>query len=109
MYILKSIAKYHDQLQHLQAIELDYVRTADEMSQIYKLNQELQALGYPIQIGVRLMNTIIKTETLDKILNKSYQVNKLFLTVTQDDILKKDVEAVQSCLEKFECLKKLAI
>jgi hypothetical protein len=72
MYILKSIIKYHDQLQHLESIELDYVRTADEMSRIYKLNQELQSLRYPIQIGVRLMNTIIKTETLDQILTKSY-------------------------------------
>ena len=48
MYILKSIIKHHDQLQHLELVELDYVRTAAEMSYVYKLNQELQSLQYPI-------------------------------------------------------------
>ena len=81
VYILKLVVEHHKQLRHLKSIEFDYIKTPEEMQAICSINRELIDLKFHILIGVRIMSTIIKSESFDSLLRKAHKITKLFLTI----------------------------
>ena len=71
VHILELIVDNCFELMHLNKIEFDYVKTPEEMNTIFALNKKLLRKNFPILIGVRVMSTIIKSESLGSVLKNS--------------------------------------
>lgn len=83
IHILELIVENSFELRHLNKIEFDYVKTPDEMQTIFILNKKLMRKNFPILIGVRVMSTIIKSESLSTVLKNSQKITKFFFTIQE--------------------------
>ena len=81
IHILELIVENCHDLRHLQKVEFDYVKTPDEMQTIFILNKKLMRKNFPVLIGVRVMSTIIKSESLHSVLKNSQKITKFFFTI----------------------------
>ena len=68
-------------MKHLLKIEFDYVQTPEEMKIINSINVQLNDLKFPTLVGIKVMSTIIKQESLERVLRRGHKISRFFLTI----------------------------
>lgn len=109
LYILQLIVMHEKSLRNLKKIEFDYVKSAEEMQAICSINRELIDLKFPCVISIKVMSTIIKTDSLEHVLRKAHRICKFFWTISDRDVFRRDLNTLEMCIYRFTHLDTLVI
>ena len=79
------------------------------MRKIGSINRQLVDLKSNLLIGIKLMSTIIASESLDSVIRKAHKITKLFLTVEDQKVFRVDYATITTCLYRFTRIEELAL
>jgi len=101
--------KNFKELKHLEKVEFDYVQTPEEMKIINSINRELIDLKFTTLVGIKVMSTIIKQESLERVLRRGHKISRFFLTIEDIDGFKRDISIMGNCIKHFRYLESFVV